>query len=883
MVNQAADDIELTMLFDFPEKTPEISCAAWSKDYKIVITGHKNGFLAIWDINKKVLIEKYNFGSEIESIAVSSDNKVLIGCYSGDIFLSDAIMCHKVRLIKKGENDKFTRIWQLKWIDDISFIASSTFGKVFNFTKSNDGNWQSESLIGHTDSVFGLDFRDGYLATGDYRGLIVIWKREDKQFVSIAKIRTLGVIESIKWKSDTSLSAVTYAGHVYYIEYDSVEDEWSVVFDAFVALGRGRSIEFANLGQDLLAITGEELLHIGLTSQQVKKHVLKGGVAVNSFGTNAIRIVSQKSVIQVKVLDIVVPVSLIKYKFAKVSLIGHTGVGKSTLCDTIIGAGEYDMQSTYGKKVWEWKLNAEEDDRRIMFHDHGGQVTVMYTFLPFISDSDVLLLLFTKTDSTTFSEIESLIPKIRNFIGERTKVILVETKIDQLVDDVPKESIERLTNNGSVLYCLRVSATNDIGVEELKNKLANEIPWDKARVIIRSVESENALSLILELQKAQTFTLPFDEVHSRYNQRWLHISKIHLGFLLSNFSNEGIIEYYPDASKFIIFGGNDYWELRSKIPIFAYGKNGIVSIDQIMSEYPTLPEYVRIIDSLFQQYKVHIRNGNLRIYPELLRMGDISLESSGLSFGGSTAETLEVESTAIKPEPLIEALSDMELQCADLTANQGLFRWENNAYLYYIYQPSGDHIRGLCTKFTFYLGGNKEKYIERLRQSFITIVEGLYGPRISGRDSINVEGVKKNEIREYDVAISYASQQRDYVTIVATSLKVTGIKTFFAPFLEIDMWGRNTDEYLEQTYFSKAKVCVMFISKEYAGSEWCKLESRSAFARQRKQGLYILPIRFDDTELHGLDPGLHYLTVESNPPEVLSSKIILKLEREGLI
>ena len=883
MIDGIYDDIEVTELFNFPDDTPEISCAAWSNDNNILLTGHKNGFLAIWNKTNGELIKKINFDSKIESIAVSYGDEILIGCNSGDIYLLDSIMVQNVRQIKKGGNEKFSRIWRLKWIDLTSFIATSTFGKVFYFTRINDENWLSESLIGHTDSVFGLDFRDGHLATGDYRGLIHIWHRNSNQFTSIAKVRTMGSIEDIKWKSETSLSAVTHDGHVYYIEFNSADGEWSIVFDAFVALERGESIEFANFDNDLLAITGEELLHIDLTSQQVKKHKLRGGVALSRFGDDSIRIVSQKSVIQVKVLNIVVPVSLVKYKFAKISLIGHTGVGKSTLCDTIIGESEYDMQSTYGKKVWEWKVSDGDDDQRVVFHDHGGQETVMYTFLPFISDSDILLLLFSKTDSSTFIKVDNLIPRIRNFIGERTKVILVETKIDQSVDDIPRERIERLTNNGSALYCLQVSATNNMGVEELKSKLLDEIPWDTARVIIRSVESENVLSMILELQKAQTFTLPFDYVHSHYNERWPHISKIHLDFLLKNLSNEGLIEYYPDASNFIVFGGQNYMELRSRIPIFAFGNNGIVSIDQILNEFHTFPEYVRIIDSLFQKYKVHIRNNNLRIYPELLRGGDITLEDSGLIFKGSTAEFLEVQSTFIKHELLIEALSDLELQCVDLTTNQGLFKWENNAYLYYIYQPSGDSISGLKTKFTYYLGGNKEKQIERLRKFFATIVGVLFGPYVNSKDSVNFEGVKKNEIREYDVAISYASQQAEYVKSVATYLKSTGIKTFFAPFEEIDMWGRKIDEYLQETYFSKALICVMFVSKDYVGSDWCKLESQSAFDRQKKQGLYILPVRFDDTELPGLDAGIHYLSVENNTPELLSSKIISKLEHESLI
>ncbi|MHB1471387.1 MAG: TIR domain-containing protein [Thermoplasmataceae archaeon] len=884
MVDQTVNDVEMTTLFNFPEEISQISSAALLNDNNVAVTGHKNGFLAIWNIGRKERIKTFNLGSEIECISVSSENNVLIGCNSGDIFLLVPENNHEIYPLRKGENNKFSRIWRLKWIDNTSFIATSTFGNVFNFKRLNEGHWYSEQLVAHSDSVFGLDFKDNYLATGDYRGLIVIWKKDDGgKFTQISKIRTRGIIQDIKWKTEYSLSAVTRTGHVYYIEFDRVEDEWTVVFDAFVALGNGKSIQFTSPGDNLLAITEDELLHITLPSQQVKKHNLKGGVALCCLGTNSIGIVSQKSIIQATVHDITVPDSLVKYKFAKVSLIGHTGVGKSTLCDTIIGAGEYNRQSTYGKKVWEWKLSNDMENRRVLFHDHGGQETVMYTYLPFITDSDILMMLFKKKDIATFNKMENLIPRIKNFVSEKTKVILVETFIDQEIDEIPRERIERLINEGSAKDCLYVSAVDNIGVDEMKDRLMQEIDWDKAKVVIQSKESENTMSLINELQSDEIFTLKFDEVHSRYNKKWSHISKVHLEFLLRNFSSEGLIEFYPEASDFIIFGGKNYTELRSKIPIFSYGRSGIVSISEIEKEFSTLPEYVKIIDFLFQEYGVNIRNGDLRIFPELLRNGDVSLERIHVKFGENDSDMIEVKSSEIKPELLIKALSELNLQCVDLTLSQGLFRWESNAYLYYVFQKSGDPIRGTTTKFTFYLAGEKDKYVQRLRQHFTLIIENLYGPKIIDSYISGSNDSKKNDEKDYDVAISYASEQEKYVERVADLVKNQGIRVFYAPFEEIDMWGRNIDEYLQETYFSKAKICLMFISKEYAAKEWCRSESRSAFARQREQGLYILPVRFDDKELPGLDRDLHYLEVSKNPPEKLSAKIISKLKHECLI
>jgi len=44
----------------------------------------------------------------------------------------------------------------------------------------------------------------------------------------------------------------------------------------------------------------------------------------------------------------------------------------------------------------------------------------------------------------------------------------------------------------------------------------------------------------------------------------------------------------------------------------------------------------------------------------------------------------------------------------------------------------------------------------------------------------------------------------------------------------------------------------MFISKEYAEKPWTKHERRSDLSRALEEDEYVLPARFDDTELPGL-------------------------------
>ncbi|HZC76324.1 MAG TPA: TIR domain-containing protein, partial [Ktedonobacterales bacterium] len=71
------------------------------------------------------------------------------------------------------------------------------------------------------------------------------------------------------------------------------------------------------------------------------------------------------------------------------------------------------------------------------------------------------------------------------------------------------------------------------------------------------------------------------------------------------------------------------------------------------------------------------------------------------------------------------------------------------------------------------------------------------------------------------------------------------------------------------------KYCVMFISSEYAEKAWPTHERRSAVAKaitQREE--YILPARFDDTEVPGIRPTIKYVSLRERSPEALGALVL---------
>lgn len=137
--------------------------------------------------------------------------------------------------------------------------------------------------------------------------------------------------------------------------------------------------------------------------------------------------------------------------------------------------------------------------------------------------------------------------------------------------------------------------------------------------------------------------------------------------------------------------------------------------------------------------------------------------------------------------------------------------------------------------------------------------------------------------REFDVALSFAGEDRAYVEMVAEQLIARGITVFYDRYEEADLWGKDLFEHLSDVYRHKAKYTLMFVSKHYAKKLWANHERRAAQARAFSEGGdYILPARFDDTEIPGLLPTTGYLDLRQRSPAEVAVRIAEKLGLDPL-
>ena len=71
----------------------------------------------------------------------------------------------------------------------------------------------------------------------------------------------------------------------------------------------------------------------------------------------------------------------------------------------------------------------------------------------------------------------------------------------------------------------------------------------------------------------------------------------------------------------------------------------------------------------------------------------------------------------------------------------------------------------------------------------------------------------------WDVALSFASAQRDYVVQVAEALKARGLRCFYDADEQIELWGKYLAEELPAIYSERAAAVVVFVSAEYAAGD----------------------------------------------------------------
>ncbi|MGA3209608.1 MAG: TIR domain-containing protein [Syntrophales bacterium] len=144
------------------------------------------------------------------------------------------------------------------------------------------------------------------------------------------------------------------------------------------------------------------------------------------------------------------------------------------------------------------------------------------------------------------------------------------------------------------------------------------------------------------------------------------------------------------------------------------------------------------------------------------------------------------------------------------------------------------------------------------------------------KDHERVENYRDKPYFEYQVALSFAGEDRPYVSKVASFLHQRKVRVFYDEYENVSLWGKDLYVHLDEVYRKRARYCVVFLSCHYRKKLWTNHERESAQARAfQEREEYILPVKIDSTEIPGIKPTIGY--VSKLPARELAELIYRKI------
>jgi hypothetical protein len=137
---------------------------------------------------------------------------------------------------------------------------------------------------------------------------------------------------------------------------------------------------------------------------------------------------------------------------------------------------------------------------------------------------------------------------------------------------------------------------------------------------------------------------------------------------------------------------------------------------------------------------------------------------------------------------------------------------------------------------------------------------------------------------DYDVALSFAGEDRQIAKDIATRLNGSGVSVFYDNFQEAELWGKNLYEFFASVFSERARYCLMLVSRHYLQKSWTRHERQHAQVRAlREGGEYILPLRLDDTELPGLPSTVGYIDLRGSTVSKVTEMLVAKIQASSLV
>jgi energy-coupling factor transporter ATP-binding protein EcfA2 len=125
--------------------------------------------------------------------------------------------------------------------------------------------------------------------------------------------------------------------------------------------------------------------------------------------------------------------------------------------------------------------------------------------------------------------------------------------------------------------------------------------------------------------------------------------------------------------------------------------------------------------------------------------------------------------------------------------------------------------------------------------------------------------IRKDEY-EYDVAVSFAGEDRTQVSLLVSALEARGVEVFYDFNESARLWGKDLENELARIYAQEARFMVLCLSKAYPVKDWTRFElDIGGRAAKKRPSEYLLPLRLsaDLDPIVGLKNTIGYQTMST--------------------
>lgn len=127
---------------------------------------------------------------------------------------------------------------------------------------------------------------------------------------------------------------------------------------------------------------------------------------------------------------------------------------------------------------------------------------------------------------------------------------------------------------------------------------------------------------------------------------------------------------------------------------------------------------------------------------------------------------------------------------------------------------------------------------------------------------------------EFEAALSFAGEDRTFVSQVAKFLKDKKINIYYDDNDKHNIVSQNVPNRLQEIFTHKSRRCIIFISKYYYEKKYTMFEWECAQERFLNQKDYIIPVKLDDIPIKGIPEIFGHIDARGRTPEDVGNEIL---------